>query len=1338
MRTLGFVNESRKAVPVIDSRHHDAVILDMDGVVTDSAAVHAAAWTRMFDEFLAARPETAGEDHTPFTPDDYLRSVDGKPRYDGVADFLAARGISLPPGDASDGEDAGTVCALGNRKDRLFRELLERDGVPAFASTVALVRRLQTAGIGVAVFSASRNCAEVLKAAGIGDLFPVRVDGLVAEELGLAGKPDPAMLLEAARRLDADPGRTVVVEDAEAGVAAGRAGGFGLVIGVNRGDHAARLLERGADVVVDDLSDVRLRSGFRRMSEVPDALASWARIGDLLDTEKIAVLLDFDGTLSDIVPDPAAATLVDGAAEALKKLAEHCPVAIVSGRDLDDLRARVGVEGLWYAGCHGFELLAPDGSTHTHDAAPGAERALAEVAGELRRRLGDIPGILVEHKRFAVAVHYRRVAPERVAAVVSAVHELARGQGLRVTGGRKVVELRPDIDWNKGSALRWILGHLTVSVLPIYIGDDLTDEDAFDAVEADGQSIVVRHNENGDRHTAAHFAVPGPAGTRILLDRMADLLLAGAESAVSDTWVLAFDGYDPTHERLREALCTVGNGYLGIRGAAPESAAGERHYPGTYVAGVGNRLYDRIAGRTVDNESLVNLPNWLPVTFRIGDGDWFDIDSVELLSYRQEFDLRRAVLERRFRFRDTSGRITRVRQRRFASMHAPHLCALETAVTAENWSATVVFRSAVDGAVSNSLVARYRELSHLHLEPVSARELSAESVLLYARTGRSGIPVAVAARGTLHRDCVKLCPATELVDSEGRIGHDHTVTMDSGDTVVLEKIAAIVTGRDNAVSAADEQAVRGLDTAGCFADLLDRHTAAWEHLWDRLRIDLDGRGDGAVRVIRLHLVHLIQTLSPHTADLDVGVPARGLHGEAYRGHVFWDELFVFPLLNPRFPELARGLLRYRYRRLPEARRAAAAAGLPGAMFPWQSGSDGREESQVMHLNPLSGHWNPDPSSRARHIGSAVAYNVWQYYQATGDIEFLTGWGAELLVEIARFWAGLADYDPAHDRYHLRGVIGPDEFHTGTPQAPGSGIDDNAYTNVMAVWTITRALEALERLTPRARAELLETLVVAPGEPARWEHVSRRMYIPFHDGVISQFEGYEQLAELDWDGYRRRYGDIQRLDRILEAEGDDVNRYKAAKQADVLMLFYLLSADELREVLGRVGYELPGEMIPHTIDYYLARTSHGSTLSALVHAWVLARAHRAQAMDFFAQVLQSDVADVQGGTTEEGIHLGAMAGSIDLVQRCFTGMEIRADRLFFHPQWPAELGTLRFSLFYRGHRLAIRIDADELEVAADPGDAAPVEIHCQGRTESLAAGDSVRIPLSATGLSSPDR
>ena len=457
------------------------------------------------------------------------------------------------------------------------------------------------------------------------------------------------------------------------------------------------------------------------------------------------------------------------------------------------------------------------------------------------------------------------------------------------------------------------------------------------------------------------------------------------------------------------------------------------------------------------------------------------------------------------------------------------------------------------------------------------------------------------------------------------------------------------------------------------------------------------------------------------------MPARGLHGEAYRGHIFWDELFIFPVLNLRLPTVTRSLLRYRYRRLLEARRAAKLAGYRGAMYPWQSGSDGREESPQLHLNPRSGRWRPDPSHLAHHIGIAVAYNAWQFYQVTGDLAYLIDYGTEMLAEIARFWVSRTTYDPEQDRYHINGVIGPDEFHAGYPDRPYDGVDNNAYTNVMAVWVILRAMDALDLMPLPNRLDLRERLGLTDDELAEWDRVSRRMFVPFHDGVISQFEGYEKLQELDWDGYRQRYGNIQRLDRILEAENDDVNRYKASKQADALMLLYLLSSDELRELLTRLDYHFSHDQIPKMVDYYIDRTSHGSTLSGVVHSWVLARANRDRAMEFFRQVLESDVADIQGGTTSEGIHLAAMAGSIDLVQRCFTGLETRADRIVLSPNWPESLGPLGFPIHYRGHLLHLRFSADGTEISDEPRDMPAITVEHRGRVERLEPGTIIRFP-----------
>jgi beta-phosphoglucomutase family hydrolase len=240
----------------------EAVVFDMDGVVTDTASVHAAAWKRMFDEYLERRAQQADEPFVPFDPgDDYRRYIDGKPRSDGVRDFLAARRITLPEGDPGDPPAAETVHGLGNRKNGYFLDHLDKHGADAYPSTIELVRALRSQGVGTGIISASRNMTKVLDGAGVADLFEVKVDGVVADELGLPGKPDPAVFLEAAKRMGTHPSRAAVVEDALAGVEAARNGGFAVVVGVDRTGHPDDLRAAGADLVVGDLAEITLPKG---------------------------------------------------------------------------------------------------------------------------------------------------------------------------------------------------------------------------------------------------------------------------------------------------------------------------------------------------------------------------------------------------------------------------------------------------------------------------------------------------------------------------------------------------------------------------------------------------------------------------------------------------------------------------------------------------------------------------------------------------------------------------------------------------------------------------------------------------------------------------------------------------------------------------------------------------------------------------------------------------------------------------------------------------------------------------------------------------------------------
>jgi trehalose/maltose hydrolase-like predicted phosphorylase len=795
------------------------------------------------------------------------------------------------------------------------------------------------------------------------------------------------------------------------------------------------------------------------------------------------------------------------------------------------------------------------------------------------------------------------------------------------------------------------------------------------------------------------------------------------------TWLLRYEGYDPGAEPLREVLCALGNGRFATRGAAPEKPAGGGHYPGTYAAGVFNRLGAEVDGHHVENESIVNLPDWQSMAVRVDGGEWFDVDTMAVSGYVQELDLRRGVLLRRFTVTDNSGRRTAVAQRRLVSMADPYLAGLEATFVALNWSGRLEIRSGVDGRVRNGGVARYRGLGDRHLDVQFVGTAGPRTVAVDVATTQSHVRVSLAARHRVLVSGVEIEAVAGEVTEDGYAGLTLRVDLSEEDTCTVEKVVALFTSRDRAITEPAEEARDKVSCAPCFEQLLARHVLAWDHLWERCDLELTGHEHAAL-VLRLHIFHLLQTVSEHSADLDVGIPARGLSGEAYRGHVFWDEMFVFPYLTLRMPDLARALLLYRWRRLPQARKAAHEAGCPGAMFPWQSGASGREETQTTHLNPRSGRWLPDNSRLQRHVGLAVAYNTWQYYQATADLDFLASHGAEMILEIARFWAGAATYDRAADRYDLRGVMGPDEYHDGYPWRDEPGLDNNAYTNVMAAWTLTKALEAVRVLPERRRRELLDLLGVTRSDLERWDHVSRKLRLPWlADGVLAQFDGYEQLEEFQWVQYAERYGDIARLDRILEAEGDSTNRYKVSKQADVLMLFYLLSADELYELLDRLGYPWDRALIPRTIDYYLRRTSHGSTLSRLVHSWVLARSDRRQAWHYFLKALDADVRDLQGGTTAEGIHLGAMAGTVDLLQRGFTGLETRAEALWIDPCLPEELTELRFRLRYRdNYGVHLTVRHDHLVVSGQPTPGARLPLRVKGRTVTIDPGGSREVRL----------
>ncbi|MBE0602130.1 MAG: HAD-IA family hydrolase, partial [Deltaproteobacteria bacterium] len=600
----------------LSPRDYDAFLFDLDGVLTRTANIHAAAWKKMFDGFLERRAAEAGEPFVPFDIEsDYRLYVDGRPRHSGVATFLASRGIELPEGSPGDAPGVLTVHGLGGLKDGHFMEELERKGPERFEESVELVRTLRALEIRTAVVSSSKNAAEVLKAAGIAELFDARVDGNDILRLGMRGKPSPDAFLEGARRLGADPSRTVVVEDAIAGVEAGRAGAFGLVIGVDRFGRSQELRDAGADVVVTSLSQVQA-------------------------------------------------------------------------------------------------------------------------------------------------------------------------------------------------------------------------------------------------------AVEPPSA-----------------------WSLVYEDFDPGSEGVRESLCTLGNGYFATRGAAPWATADDVHYPGTYVAGGYNRLRTDISGKMVENEDLVNFPNWLALDFRIAEQAWFDMRSVTLLSYRQELDLSRGLLLRTVRFEDGKGRRSRLAERRLVSMSDKHLAALELSLTAENWSGVVTVRSAVDGRVENAGARLYREFNNRHLVPLKSETVGGEGVFLEVRTCQSNLHVGQAARTRGYIEGKFVDVRRRVIEEPGYMAQEMKIAVAEGQTLVLEKVASLHTSRDQAVSECGLAARKAIIRAGGFEELLAEHALAWKHLWRRFDVHLRPAGAGfklnVPMLLRLNMFHLLQAVSHNSIGLDIGVPARGWTGEAY-------------------------------------------------------------------------------------------------------------------------------------------------------------------------------------------------------------------------------------------------------------------------------------------------------------------------------------------------------------------------------------------------------------------------------------------------------------------------
>ena len=709
-----------------------------------------------------------------------------------------------------------------------------------------------------------------------------------------------------------------------------------------------------------------------------------------------------------------------------------------------------------------------------------------------------------------------------------------------------------------------------------------------------------------------------------------------------DAWTFGYTGFEPENEKLRETLTTVGNGYLGVRGALETERAGTLSYPGTYLAGIFNKTPTRLHGRDIYNNDLVNCPNWLLLELRIGKGAFVSPFSMNILSYRHELCMKNGSMHRDMVVQDQLGRIVRIHSVRFASMAHPHLLALRFSIEPVNFSAPLTLRSCIDGNITNDGVPRYRALNQQHLEFVDAGKFTA-GVFLHVQTTSSQYQIVMAARNKILAKGKEVHIEKTVLQDKALIAEEFILPGLQGVEYTLEKTVCVHTSRDTQHT--QEEACKGLLSAGTWRQLFQAHTRAWRKLWQRADITI--QGDRLVQqTARLHSYHLLITASVHNAFLDVGMPARGLSGEAYRGHIFWDEVYILPFYDLRLPEVSQALLAYRYNRLEGAREYAQEHGYLGAMYPWQTADGGEEETQEVHYNPKDDTWGPDLSRRQRHVSIAVFYNVWRYIKVSCDDTFLKNQGAELMLSIAQFWASIAQKDQCDAKYHIEGVMGPDEFHERAYGSVKDGVRDNAYTNVMVSWLLKKTLELLQLLPVKTRNALQQKLALKQSDFEHWAEVASHLNIGVRDGIIEQFEGYFDLQELDWEAYRKKYGDIHRLDRILKAEGDSPDKYKLAKQADTLMAFYLLHPEQVKEVLADLNIDVgdAARFLKRNYEYYEARTSHQKLFMRLFPHILVTSKPRGNGLWKHCSVI------FMIRNAQRLIHTGVMAGTLDIITK----------------------------------------------------------------------------------------
>ena len=722
-----------------------------------------------------------------------------------------------------------------------------------------------------------------------------------------------------------------------------------------------------------------------------------------------------------------------------------------------------------------------------------------------------------------------------------------------------------------------------------------------------------------------------------------------------ELWLIKETEWSRDLQGIRESQFSLGNGYLGTRGIyeeIPYDCA-----PGTYIAGV----YDKMASQVSE---IVNFPNPINFKFAVG-GEKLGLIAMSTVYHKRILNMKKAVLARHTMYKDSKNRCYDYQSVRFISRHDKNIGVMKISLTPLDSGCVLDVNTGIDTSVSNAGILTEGRKKHFRVKELGQYKGAG---FLVQDNFEKRHTVVYWAGFYYHINNKKVFAKDNIFRLKLR----------KNQTVVFTKVFCVKHYPHN-----DDHLAQKRDAFNIFykafksdfSTLLKNHVDTWDKLWKKADVIIEGTAN-IQQNMRFNIYHMLICLHCDNGFSSIG--ARTLSGEGYRGHVFWDtEIFLLPFYLFTFPKAAKNMLLYRYRRLEESRKIAKGNGYKGAQFPWESAGTGEEETPDWAIDIDRTVIKIHTHEMEHHLTADIAYAIHKYYLATLDETFMQNAGYEMLIEIARFWASRVKYNKKKNKYEIKQVIGPDEFHVG--------VDNNAFTNMMAKWSLSSVAKIIEQLKIKSQTyykKLKKKLDLSDKEVKFWKRVASRIITRINKKkIIEQFDGYFKLKKVALN--RTDENGIPLIPSKIKAK--DLGKTQIVKQADVLMLTYLLN-DIFSSETKSANY-----------NFYISRTVHKSSLSAPIHAFVASEVgdlHRAY--NFFNVCLRTDISNLYGNTSE-GIHAASLGGTWQALIFGFAGTRIRKNEISVNPRMPHSWRKLIFSLEWQGSVIKLELTNDLVKI-----------------------------------------